>query len=102
MTDDDIKDAAMEIQQMLLNGIVFGDLLNDAKARHLLGDILANEGMNELEARVLMAAADQFTRCIRTGMGVNQALAWMARSGWPDKIGNHIIQRLGAAHGTTR
>lgn len=96
MNETDIKAAAQTLKTMVLDAVVFGDLLSVAKTRNLLGDLVANEGMSELEARVLMAAADQFTRCIRNGMGVNQTLDWMARSGWPEKIGHHVIQRIGA------
>lgn len=70
----------------VLRAAVFGEVLQTLRVQKRLDMFIAQEGISALDAGMLMAASDQLIRCIRNGMGLNQALLWMCNAGWFNKI----------------
>lgn len=70
----------------VLRAALFGEALQALRVQKRLDVFLAQEGISGIDAGMLMAASDQLIRCIRNGMGLNQALLWMCNAGWFNKI----------------
>jgi hypothetical protein len=80
-----------ETRHLLMEAVLAGDALIELKARNQP----MPDGMSDIERQQLMAAARQFTSLIRSGMGPNQALAWMINAGWLDKVSHQVLSRMG-------
>ena len=94
-TQEDPRDTVQAMKEMVLHAALFGDTLKELSVRKQLDEVMAEQGITDIEARVLMAANDQLIGCIRNGMGLNQALLWMCNAAWPSRIGHQVLARIG-------
>ena len=84
------------MNQQILMAAMAGGNLRLLQAHGHLQESGSEPGINDVEARLLIAMVDKLESLIRDGMTFVQALEWLRKAGWTERLNHHTRYRIGA------